>query len=439
MKNGSLVIFLLVILILAVIGLNIRKYTEVFTEDTKKSCFDIAQKQFPQYINSLSAATDERSQLLIQLLHQSHASVHASDGAASETILGSPCIFPKAYHDANNVDTLNCKDLKFPRSNLNGDCIYDIENTGHINDISEAAIFVYKKKVEPQSQQAGQSFGIYLNDVSNNFIAAHQNATAYSTNAAAVEQNTLANNRVATLRTENDRVTRDLITLGGQEAQEKDKNIKLNNSIRISESINSTLPQGRSEYVRAPLHEGMLIRRAFNLVRPQDAPIVNLTNMNRAFNNMNQDKGLLKVSNFSIPEDNYIAIEYYGFIRFPRQGVYTFGLRSDDASDIAIYDFNNSRWNVVASAYGYKPPEKEPDPNTSGKLYVGLSDNGYQNLLEYYPVRIRFHEHDGGQELNVLWIQPGETNWSYIPFSAFSCNFDGVIRSNGYPEPRVYS
>ena len=57
-----------------------------------------------------------------------------------------------------------------------------------------------------------------------------------------------------------------------------------------------------------------------------------------------------------------------------------------------------------------------------------------------YPVRIRMHEHGGGELVQPYWRAMGDA-WSQVPWSAFwavpsNPPSYASVRSLGYPEPR---
>ena len=117
--------------------------------------------------------------------------------------------------------------------------------------------------------------------------------------------------------------------------------------------------------------------------------------------------GVSEVNNFILENKNYLSYEYTGYIVPTTTGNYQFGLQSDDASDIALY--LNNTWTIVSSAYGIKPTEGDKQAHYSA-----------QNLIasQCYPIRIRFHEHEGDRALIVSW-KLNNGDWSDIPFSVF--------------------
>jgi len=169
---------------------------------------------------------------------------------------------------------------------------------------------------------------------------------------------------------------------------------------------------------------GSLIRRRINMNRTD---LYNTQAMNSAFNNLTADEIVL-VSSFTLPNADNFGMEYTGWIVVPTTGLYSFGVRSDDSSDVAIYQ---NSWLVLATAYGYKGTE--PTPPNEGP--VNLVAN------QLYPIRIRFYEKGGAEQLILEWKTPANSTFTNIPFTAFRC--DGTtpptlqsIRNN-FPDPRV--
>lgn len=170
---------------------------------------------------------------------------------------------------------------------------------------------------------------------------------------------------------------------------------------------------------------GSLIRRRrnFNL----DTTATSLANMNTFFNTLDANE-LVFATNFSLPAADYYGMEYTGWFSVPTSGSYSFGLRSDDGSDLALWI--NNKWDVITTAYGLKPPETLPPNPGTRTLTAGV----------LYPIRVRFYEASGGEALNVEWIQPGGSTWAAIPFSNFRCHATTPISTTtirfGYPDPR---
>jgi hypothetical protein len=174
--------------------------------------------------------------------------------------------------------------------------------------------------------------------------------------------------------------------------------------------------------------QGRLIRRRFTL--NSETASSTLAGMNAGFNNMLSTE-IAHVTNFTVPIADTYALEYTGWITVSTTGTYTFGVRSDDGADLAI-SFDNTSWDVITTAYGYKPPESTPPSPGSRSLTAGVS----------YPIRIRMHEQGGGEALFVEWRTPGSSTWVAIPFTMFKTNPDTPptttsIRANSYLDPRV--
>jgi len=173
------------------------------------------------------------------------------------------------------------------------------------------------------------------------------------------------------------------------------------------------------------IFSGRLIRRRININKND---ITNKTAIDTLFNNLTADE-IVHVSTFTIPTQDAFAFEYTGWISVPTAGLYTFGVTSDDSSDLSIY--NNSSWLVVSSAYGNKTAIESTPPNANA---IKLQAN------QPYPIRIRYYEYINNQGLRVYWKTPQNNTFTDVPFSVFSC--DGTtpptidsIRTN-FPDPR---
>jgi hypothetical protein len=152
-----------------------------------------------------------------------------------------------------------------------------------------------------------------------------------------------------------------------------------------------------------------LLRRKFAL--NSTSASLNTSNMNAAFSNTSSLATEI-VQDFNVPAEEMYAFEYTGYFVPVQPGEYRFGLTSDDGSDMAL--FMNNRWNVVTTAYGYKPVEATP-PST-GTVTIPIAA-AYTPV----PLRLRFHEQGGGQGLNLFWTPPGQQTNSAIPFSVLRC------------------
>ncbi len=102
-----------------------------------------------------------------------------------------------------------------------------------------------------------------------------------------------------------------------------------------------------------------------------------------------------------LPPDQY-AWKASGYIYAPNTGTYTFGIDSDDASDLSIDG------KTVTSYYG--------PHGTSGSY--GHQDDIY--LEEgYHSIRIRMQEDTGGDGVSVAWIRPNKDSFQVIPKQRF--------------------
>jgi hypothetical protein len=96
--------------------------------------------------------------------------------------------------------------------------------------------------------------------------------------------------------------------------------------------------------------QGNLIRRYFTT---NDANIQsNTSTMDSGFNNTSSEGGFIHATNFSLPVASNLCMEYTGWLTVGTSGSYTFGLRSDDGSDFAMWI--GSAWSIVSFAYGTK-------------------------------------------------------------------------------------
>ena len=84
---------------------------------------------------------------------------------------------------------------------------------------------------------------------------------------------------------------------------------------------------------------------------------------------------------------DYFAIRFSGFIRAPRNGMYTFSTTSDDGSRLYIAN------RLIVDNDGLHAPR-----TSAGhvRLKTGL-----------YPLRVEFFEHTGGESLQAFWSGPG--------------------------------
>ena len=149
-----------------------------------------------------------------------------------------------------------------------------------------------------------------------------------------------------------------------------------------------------------------------------------------AFNNTNGT--LTYQTNFSLPGSDNFSMEYTAWFVVPVTGTYSFGLTSDDGSDLAFYV--NSGWQVIANDYGFHGPAGTPTNPGSITLTAGVLN----------PIRVRFHEGSYGEALNVfMYVGPLSTAvWSTVPISYFRVPLDAsptvsTITANGFPSPAV--
>jgi hypothetical protein len=172
---------------------------------------------------------------------------------------------------------------------------------------------------------------------------------------------------------------------------------------------------------------GNLIRRYFTTT---DTNIQSDTStMDTGFNNTSSNGGFIHTSNFSLPAAFNFAMEYTGWLTVETTGPYTFGLRSDDGSDFAMWIGN--AWSIVSYAYGTKGVDSTPPNPGTRNLTAGVA----------YPIRIRFTQGNGAQELNLDWKPLSATTFTNIPFTVFSCNLatpitTTTIMQGGFPSPR---
>ena len=149
-----------------------------------------------------------------------------------------------------------------------------------------------------------------------------------------------------------------------------------------------------------------------------------------AFNNTNGT--LTYQTNFSLPGSDNFSMEYTAWFVVPVTGTYSFGLTSDDGSDLAFYV--NSGWQVIANDYGFHGAAGTPTNPGSITLTAGVLN----------PIRVRFHEGSYGEALNVfMYVGPLSTAvWSTVPISYFRVPLDAsptvsTITANGFPSPAV--
>jgi hypothetical protein len=183
---------------------------------------------------------------------------------------------------------------------------------------------------------------------------------------------------------------------------------------------------GKSK-TRLYMLQGNLIRRHFytNNINISDSE----STMNDGFNNTLSEGGLTYATNFSLPVGDNYCMEYTGWLTIDTSGPYTFGLRSDDGSEFAMWI--GGAWSIVSYAYGQRPTDLTPPHPGTCNLTAGVA----------YPIRIRYYEKEGGETLILDWKPLSTTTWASIPFTVFSCNGMTPISTTtirqGFPEPRI--
>jgi alpha-L-fucosidase len=98
------------------------------------------------------------------------------------------------------------------------------------------------------------------------------------------------------------------------------------------------------------------------------------------------------------PSDEKFSIDYQGFINIPADGIYTFGLNSDDGSKLYLGD------NLVIDNDGPHGPTLKSADVALGK---GL-----------HAIRISFFENSGGNALELFW-KTGAGKMEAVPAGAF--------------------
>ena len=95
---------------------------------------------------------------------------------------------------------------------------------------------------------------------------------------------------------------------------------------------------------------------------------------------------------------------WIGIIQATSTGVYTFGVNSDDASDLFVAGYRVADW---YSGHGH---------NTSNiNIPGGNQRTIYLKGGQWYKVKARFEENGGGEAFFALWKKPGDTSFSEIP------------------------
>ena len=95
---------------------------------------------------------------------------------------------------------------------------------------------------------------------------------------------------------------------------------------------------------------------------------------------------------------------WIGIIQATSTGVYTFGVNSDDASDLFVAGYRVADW---YSGHGH---------NTANiNIPGGNQRTIYLKGGQWYKVKARFEENGGGEAFFALWKKPGDTSFSEIP------------------------
>jgi hypothetical protein len=98
-----------------------------------------------------------------------------------------------------------------------------------------------------------------------------------------------------------------------------------------------------------------------------------------------------------------IAYQWLGVILAPTTGTYTFGVNSDDASDLFVAGYRVADW---YSGHGYTGTITTPDGNQRTMYLKGG---------QWYKIKARFEENSGGEAFFALWKKPGDSSFSEIP------------------------
>jgi hypothetical protein len=175
--------------------------------------------------------------------------------------------------------------------------------------------------------------------------------------------------------------------------------IPLSGPIRVAH-FRGTVPRG-----------GSLFRRKFTA--PLNTSLTTTALMNSAFNNATVNE-LMYVTDFNLPNEDTFCVEFTGWFKPTVVGVYSFSLRSNDASDVALH--TGTGWQIITWSYGNKAMPSELNAQT---FTVGTG-NGNFMVNTLIPIRIRFHEDANDQGMFFEWLQPGGTAWALVPFTVLS-------------------
>ena len=95
---------------------------------------------------------------------------------------------------------------------------------------------------------------------------------------------------------------------------------------------------------------------------------------------------------------------WIGIIQATSTGVYTFGVNSDDASDLFVAGYRVADW---YSGHGHN--------SSNINIPGGNQRTIYLKGGQWYKVKARFEENGGGEAFFALWKKPGDTSFSEIP------------------------
>ena len=95
---------------------------------------------------------------------------------------------------------------------------------------------------------------------------------------------------------------------------------------------------------------------------------------------------------------------WIGIIQATSTGVYTFGVNSDDASDLFVAGYRVADW---YSGHGHN--------SSNINIPGGNQRTIYLKGGQWYKVKARFEENGGGEAFFALWKRPGDTSFSEIP------------------------
>jgi len=439
MKNTSLVILLLLAIMIAVIGLNLKYQKEGFA--TALEVLSRNPELKPYIDNMKEVEIRENTQIpAYQVLSQMDANVipiYNPNGGLDNPYIGGPYIFDSKaqMRNENALKNVSCREMGFDQyDEATNACLYDIYSVADLANFQPIANNIYKLRGKPYTDRADTGLVDLQNIAAEANILSSSNSTLTGSKTVASTNATTAQTNLNTLSTTGTDLTRtygQLSTTGATlqtDVTQKDTRLKNERKINTIFATQGTWP-------RSILFDGSvdncLIRKRFKAPSWVNCSVGNTADMNRMFVSTTETPSYTYVYSFDLPNEDLFCMEYTGFMKVNQAGNYTFGLRSDDASDFAIY--LDSKWVIVTQAYGCKPPEiYPPSPGTVNNLIAG----------SYYPIRVRFHENYGGQALILEWKTPSVSSWAPVPFSVFSANPSPtgvlsreIVTQNGYPDP----